>query len=62
MLINASYFLSRVGTDAEMRKDRAFCSRLLEWQWRYNWRKAEAAGDYAQMDYLSRNYEMIKGL
>lgn len=62
MIIDASHFLKRVGTDAELPKDRKHCATLLRWQHRYNWRKAKADGDYERMERLERDWAMIECL
>jgi hypothetical protein len=62
MVISTGTIFSRIGTDDERPKDRAHWSALAMWQWRADWRKAKEIADYAWMDSLDRQYEMIQSL
>ena len=62
MVINASYFINRIGTSMERPCDRRFWARMAMWQWRVDWQKANAEGDYNRLHQLSHQWEMIQGI
>jgi len=61
-LITVSTFFNRIGQPNEQPTDRKFCSAMMLWQWRQDWRDAEKAGDFSRMDQLDREYELCFAL
>jgi len=59
MVIDAHYFLKRIGEHNERPKDRKFCARLAQWQYDHEWREARRLEDYARMGELERDYRWI---
>lgn len=62
ILIDAGTFFERIGTDAERKRDRHFCARLLIGRNRIEMRKAREAGDWELMETLDREYGLIESL
>lgn len=61
-ILDASYFLHRVGEPDERPKDRAFAAKLGTMVLRYRFRLAREAGDYERMDDLEREFRYIECL
>lgn len=57
IVITSAHYLTRIGTDNELPKDRKHCILLLRWRWEREWKKAEEAGDTETLSYLSKQRE-----
>lgn len=62
MVIDAGYFMKRIGEPSECPCDRRFWSALSLWQWRADWKAAKERDDWSELDHLDRKYEMIVGI
>jgi hypothetical protein len=49
----------RLSEDLPTRKQNELRYRIELGRWRREWREAESAGDYAQMDRLNADYERV---
>lgn len=62
VVIDAGYFLRRVGEPDERPRDRHFCYRIGRWELDARWRAARAARDYEAMDSLEREERWLECL
>lgn len=62
MIIDTLHFLNRIGEPDEQPCDRRFWSAMSMWKWRADWKAAEENEDWAELDCLSKKYDMIVGI